>query len=565
MLAEKTIYMHKILLLTLLATTTCCSFAQTTYIPLAQEEYNILDKLETRTGALSNNLYTGIKPISRKSAVNFLLTQTDTSRSYLSKIDRFNIAHLISKSGEWVPDENGAIDSKKPILKSFYKKQTDMVWVKTDNFFLSLNPVINQQLIYEKDNPSHNLITSQRGIEVRGWISKKIGFYTFLTDNQERTPLYIDKWIAQRQAVPGADYYTTTNTTHYDYFLARGYIDFAIIKNHINATFGYDKQFIGDGIRSMILSDFSAASPFLRINTNIWKLHYQNLFMELTRQFDRNYDGNYPHKYAAIHSLNINLTRWLNLGVFESVIFDRSGGLEIRYLNPLIFYRSVERSLGSPDNMNLGFSFKAIAARHLQLYSQFYLDEFKAKEFFSHNGWWGNKWSLQMGGKYFDAFTVKNLDLQGEINVIRPYTYSHDTIANYTHYNQPLAHPLGSGFIEVIGMMHYQPAKRLFLSAKGMYYTQGVDTGKANFGNNIFKDYATRRNENGVGIINGPKAKCALINLNASYEIRDNIFFDLGFTYRKYVYETLSIPATTSTYITTALRINIARRDYTFF
>ena len=49
---------------------------------------------------------------------------------------------------------------------------------------------------------------------------------------------------------------------------------------------------------------------------------------------------------------------------------------------------------------------------------------------------------MQFGGKYIDAIGVKNLDLQAEINIIRPFTYSHnDTIANYTHYNQPLAHP----------------------------------------------------------------------------------------------------------------------------
>ena len=58
--------------------------------------------------------------------------------------------------------------------------------------------------------------------------------------------------------------------------------------------------------------------------------------------------------------------------------------------------------------------------------------------------------AYKLGGKYFDAFTVKNLDLQGEMNMVRPYTYTHyDSTANYTHYNQPLAHPLGAGFAEV--------------------------------------------------------------------------------------------------------------------
>ena len=51
------------------------------------------------------------------------------------------------------------------------------------------------------------------------------------------------------------------------------------------------------------------------------------------------------------------------------------------------------------------------------------------------------------GFKYIDAFKIKNLDLQGELNYVRPFTYSHfDSVANYSHYNQPLAHPLGREF-----------------------------------------------------------------------------------------------------------------------
>ena len=51
--------------------------------------------------------------------------------------------------------------------------------------------------------------------------------------------------------------------------------------------------------------------------------------------------------------------------------------------------------------------------------------------------------ALQLGAKYVDAFGINNLDLQLEMNRVRPFTHSHnDSISNYTHYNQPLAHPL---------------------------------------------------------------------------------------------------------------------------
>ncbi|MEI8279844.1 MAG: hypothetical protein WCG87_08765, partial [Bacteroidota bacterium] len=197
--------------------------AQNTYLQLGTEDYNMLDRLETRSGHLSDIIFTEIKPISRKNQVEFLSQQRDSNAIGLSSIDKYNIDQMISKSGEWVPNEEGAIPSKKAIWKSFYQKQADMIHVKTKDFFLVVNPVILGQALYEKDNPKHTLLTNSHGVEIRGWISKKVGFYTYFTDNQERTPMYVDQLIAKRQAIPGADYYTTATGTDYDYFLARGY------------------------------------------------------------------------------------------------------------------------------------------------------------------------------------------------------------------------------------------------------------------------------------------------------------------------------------------------------
>lgn len=552
----------------LLASAAGIAMAQTTYLPLNTEDYQLLDRLETRSGELTNNFFTSIKPTPRNGAVEFLLEKRKNARELnLSMIDRYNIDHAISVSGEWTPNEDGAIDSKVPWFNTFYTKQPDFIHVKTKDFFLVVNPVISAQLMHENNTTrSDNKYWSSRGVELRGWIGKKIGFYSYLTDNQEQVPDYVDSWITRHRAVPGADFYTNPSN-HYDYFLARGYIDFAAVKDHINVTFGYDKQFLGDGIRSLFLSDFSTGATFLRINTRIWKLNYQNLFMELTPQFIKTgSDDRLPHKYATIHTLSVNATKWLNVGVYESVMFSRQDRYEFSYMIPIIFYRAIERGLGSPDNVNLGINFKAIMLKHIQLYGQLMLDEFKAKELTAGNGWWGNKYGIQLGAKYFDAFGIRNLDLQGELNMVRPYTYAHyDSTSNYTHYNQPLAHPLGADFREVIGIIRYQPVKNLYVNIKGMYYQQGTDTGNMNYGSDPFLNYNTRPQEYGVSMINGVKVTCALINLGLSYELRENLFIDLGLTHRQYQYENNLYPSYTTNYFYGGFRLNIAKRDYDFY
>ncbi len=564
----------------------CSASAQTTYLQLGQEDYNLLDRLETRQGFLDRNLYLADKPVSRKGAVAFLesVKTVDAGDGVgnggigLTKIDYYNIAHAISVSGEWAANGDGAIDSRHPWFRGkLYNKQPDLVHVKTPNFFLAGNVVISGTGIAESaTDSSRTLFSNTRGVELRARIANKIGVYTYVADNQEQMPLFVQDYTENRwapfTAIPGADYYQTPSNKTYDYLSARGYIDFAAIKDVLNVTAGYDKHFLGDGYRSLFLSDFSAPGTFVRLNTRIWKLNYQNLYMELTPEYIRGGDRELPHKYATMHHLSINALRWLNIGVFESVIFARDNHFEFSYMNPIIFYRSIERANGSPDNANVGFNFKAIAAKHLQFYGQLFFDEFRSKELLSDKGWWGNKYAYQLGGKWFDAFTVPNLDIQGEINVIRPFTYSHgDSTANYTHYNQPLAHPLGAGFAEFIGIVRYQPVRNLYLSLKVLSYKQGLDSNGSNFGSNPFLNYNTFTPVNpadpeyGYKITNGVKTTTVSVNFNASYEVKENLFIDLGASYRRMSYDDGGGPDFVTKYFYGGIRLNIIRRDYDFY
>lgn len=546
---------------------TCCVCwqqlqAQSTFIPLGDNEYHLADRLETISGQLSDSLFMSTQPLSREFAVPYFLQQSTSER--LTSVDRSNLARAISISGEWTPDGNGAVDSKHPLFRVFYKKQPDLFHVHNKDFFLAVNPVFSASVSSETYksgdiSESQTLVSGSRGLEFRGWISKKIGFYAHVTDNQDQPLSYVRNWIEAREAVPGADYYKHETGKTYDYIQARGYINFAIVKDHLDMTLGRDKQFIGDGIRSLFLSDFSSNINFVRLNTRIWKINYQNLFMELTPQYARGADRNLPHKYASMHYLSINATRWLNIGLFESVIFGRTDRYEFGYLNPIIFYRAAERSNGSPDNSSIGLSFKAIVTSGVQLYGQLYLDEFKSKELFSNRKWWGNKYGVQFGVKYFNALNIKNLDLQAEVNAVRPYTYAHsDTIANYTNYNQPLAHPLGSGFVELIGAATYQPWPRTGFRLNGMYYVKGVDTGGLNYGNDVFTTYNTYATEYGVKMVNGLKSNCLLLRAGITHQLRDRLFLEAGCMYRKLSFDNDFYPAATSFSTYFSIRLNVS-------
>lgn len=550
------------------------SKAQTTYLPEGAKEYQFIDRLEIKQGNFTDLNYSTIKPYSRKAIVEeaeYLdsgrlensnsLTGNDTQNKWaglnLSKIDEYNIQSILMNNSEWVSGSKESFLSKHPILKSFYVTKPNLLEVNVKDFFLAVNPVISFQVGKESSN-DETLFYNKRGATARGMIANRIGFSTTLTDNQERGPLFFQNRVRAFNAVPGVGFYKPFKTTGYDYFDARGYVTFNATK-YINIQFGYDKNFIGNGYRSLFLSDFGNSYLFLKLNTRIWKFNYENLFMELMPQFFVTGDNLLDRKYAAMHHLSMNVTRWLNVGLFEGVIFGRKNRFDFEYLNPIIFLRHIEGTVGSPDNAVAGIDFKANFAHHFQVYGQLLLDEFILKEVTKGNGFWANKYAYQLGAKYVDAFNLKNLDLQFEANRVRPFTYSHnDSIANYTHYNLPLAHPLGANFQEFIGILKYQPAAKWYLNARAIYYYQGLDSAGENFGSNPFESYATRIKDYGFDVGGGSKVKVFNAAVALSYELKENLFLEGSLLFRKYTGQG------NRTLFGIGVRWNAARRDYDY-
>jgi len=280
----------------------------------------------------------------------------------------------------------------------------------------------------------------------------------------------------------------------------------------------------------------------------------------LIPQFEKNgADYLLPRKYAAIHHLNITAPKWLTLGVFDAIVFGRKDHFDFSYLNPVIFLRAAEQEAGSPDNAMAGLDAKANIGHRFQFYSQMMFDEFKLSELKAGNGWWGNKFGIQLGGKYIDAFGIKNFDLQAEANWVRPFTYSHsDSVGDYTHYNQALAHPVGANFREFVGIARYQPAKKWWLEGKLIAYEQGTDTAGKNFGNNIFLPYDTREGDYGFRIGSAVPAKCVNASLWIAYEWQENFFIEGTLMIRKYSGQA------TNTIPSIGIRWNVGRRQYDY-
>lgn len=277
------------------------------------------------------------------------------------------------------------------------------------------------------------------------------------------------------------------------------------IISEISVETGFATHFFGSGYRSLLLSDYQYSYPYIKIDCQLSKFNFVQLYgwqKDATLPIARNWsEANY--KFTAMHFATIQVFKNVWFSLFEAAVcplYDttmRRKFIEFNYLLPVVMYRPIDFSLGSNDNILLGSNINTKVKNSI-IYFQFLLDEFYLNEFrndllhvffpsrYPIYGAWVNKYAWQLGWKqYFMFDTLIYITYQQEINVIRPYTYSHrDVQQNYSHLGSPLAHPFGANLVEFISIFQFFK-DRLFTRLSMHYLLTGIDSISSHFGRNI--------------------------------------------------------------------------------
>lgn len=565
--------MHKFLLIFIYTTlfVAADTFAQNTFIPIGADEERLVDRLETFGGFVSKDFNSALKPFSRRDVVDISneyleYYQVNINEPY-NELDVYNAKRAIDISGEWgkpnhqYPDASTRRD--KMTLKYFFDVEPNFLMHSDEDFYFALNPVLYVQSGIENNHSDLKYIF-MRGAEARAKLFNRIGIYTFLAETQEKFPSYMTAKGLDWKAFPGFDFYSGgPNKKPFDGFMTRAYIDVPFYKDRINATFGYDKNFIGDGMRSLFLSNSGAPYTFLRLRYAFGNVTYQNLFMELMDDFYAAPGSRIPKKYASMHYLGLNLGRKVNIGFFESTIFNTPNQINAMGLLPIIYANTLNNRLGdNPDGhqSNVGMSFKYMPVRYIQIYGQGLVQDIDWDNL--KNGSWKNQFATQLGLKYFNVFEAKDMDLLLEWNTVRPFMYGTEKqLTHYTHYNQPLAHPQENGFQEFIAAIYFQPSTKVNLEVKAIYTLQNTKDSLVNNGIGIFESNDTRVSNNGFNYFDNNIDKSVYFNFHGSYEAFRNFYIDFGLTQMTTARYKLQ---SNSFMFYAGLRWNMQRREYDF-
>jgi hypothetical protein len=449
----------------------------------------------------------------------------------------------------------------------------NMVALQGDGYWFTLNPIVDLQMGKSTSSISKSSYINTRGVQVRGEIGSQLNFTSTIYESQGKFADYYNNYAVSIQPsggnpaiIPGMGIAKSFKTNAFDFPMAEANLTYTPNK-FIDLQLGYGRNFIGDGYRSLFLTDGVTPYPYFKINTTFWKIKYTNTYMWLKDVRDAvTVDGTYASKYVANHYLSWNVTKRFNLGMFESVVWanQNNRGFDMSFVNPIIFYRAVEISSSSKSgNALLGFTSKFKWNNQVNLYGQFLIDEFSLTEVKSGNNSWKNKFAYQIGAKYFNAFHIDNLLLQVEYNHIRPYVYSHsDVITNYGTYNQSLGHQWGGNAKELIAIARYHKG-RYFADAKITMGVRGLDfDATTNYGGNIYLNYNDNRPfDNDVVVGQGNKTTILITDLQAGYLINPatnlKLFGSLIYRNFKPTLETDTIKKESTTWFSIGLRCDI--------
>ncbi len=304
---------------------------------------------------------------------------------------------------------------------------------------------------------------------------------------------------------------------------------------YIDFQFGRSKFHLGHGYRSLWYDSYAPAIPFVGANVNIWRVSYSWRIGYLQNPDLRQPQRDFYHAFLIMHYFDFSFGR-LNINMFETVVQDPIDSLGAKrgfdffnYVNPVIFYRAVDLSLGSPDNVLLGLGGSIRLWKSTFLYSYGVLDELIVSHLLAGDNCWCLKYGLNSGLKTYNLFGVKNLFFQAEGTLIRPYTYSHDNpILAYGNLYQPLAHPAGANFYEAVSRIKYYRSG-FGLSSEFLISLYGADIDTLDYGKDIFRSYFDRVSDFGVVIGQGDRQLLYYWNLIFSKKVFKDFWLKAGF------------------------------------
>ena len=518
----------RLIILFACAITATSAMAQSVMLPLNQAYDDYWESWYTDEGDGRLPQHTGVKPLTiTRKGQEYLLTVQQESRFKRKQY----------KAWAW---------------RKLFNEH--LIRFDTAGFIFNLDPVVQFESGQDSESSQDlSYFQNTRGFRLDGNVGKALYFQSSFYENQSVLPDWVDSVVNVTRVVPGSGRVKIFKEDGWDYSMASGVLSLDVT-DFLQVQGGHGKHFIGEGYRSLLLSDNSFNYPFLRVQTTFGgeKFRLTNIWASL-QSLDRIPQPSTPEalfqrKAATFHHLSWQPLNWLGIGLFESIQWQRwdSTGTQPynpAIANPVLGLGTAIYGLNDVNNAVIGIEFKARIGHRYLFYGQFMMDD-------------AGETGDQQGVKLYDVLGLRDFNLRLERNQVRAGALNHRLpLQNYGHYAQPLGHPLGSNFQELVVMADYR-WRSWFVQGRYITADMGLEGDGQTTSRNIFLPEAAFQSGERVGGLD-------FLNVQLGYIIhpRTNVRALIGMTQRM---EKKEFGEDRNQYIYVGLRTSLTNAYYDF-
>lgn len=408
------------------------------------------------------------------------LLEEDARSSDTSLVTAFAPYRVSLKRLDDIRERDAKSDSKANASWLMRKlREEHLFQIREGDFVLNGDAAFNLEGARQVDDQGRRRFTNTRGFEFQGAIGERFFFATSFYENQSIFPNYMDSVVSargdfnsaadpERGSVPGFGRWKPFNTSDsydYDYTLGTGYIGYALGERSF-IQFGHDKQFVGYGYRSVLLSDVSSPYPFLRANLSFFKgkLTYSTTWAVL-QGLERVAPVNYNNKEALFRRLGARFSylhfqpkHWIGIGLFDGTTWrwrDNSHPTSFEYYLPhgLVYFGD------GIQNQLTGLNAFIRPIRYWDIYGQYAWNRYSGGRAYQL----GMKWqglpkhlTFRLEMNYTGQSAYHNPQGQFTALMSEPFELDQDFKNYYQHNDQSLAHPLMIQMMEYIVRLDYR-------------------------------------------------------------------------------------------------------------
>lgn len=303
-------------------------------------------------------------------------------------------------------------------------------------------------------------------------------------------------------------------------------LSFQIGREQLKYGLGYSKR--------LSLSGDAPNMNFLKFNFKYGIINYSSIFASTVGEFSPVRDLRYT-KYFTANRIKLAFEDLFDVGIGEAIISSR--GIELGYLNPLIFYKFLEMSLQDRDNGTLFFDLQTHFVKNLELQGTFFLDEDilgNLSDFSKQT----NKTAYQLGFYWYEPAGIQNLALIFEYTKIRPYVYTHFDPKNiYTGFGVILGHPIGPNADQLFTRLQYNLSERITFNLELQKIRKGENVYNSkgelvkNVGGSVYDSFVWERDDDQAYFLDGVRINDYNVRFNFVYEPLLNYTFDVNYVY----------------------------------